>query len=91
MPEIATTPLARRASYPWRSMDGIVVAASVAADPVEDPQIAAKPAPATDVAMARPPRMRLSQAAAALKRSSVTPLSRTSSAISRNIGMVTSS
>jgi hypothetical protein len=54
-------------------------------------QIAAKPAPASAVAMASPPRRRPTHAAAAAKMPSATPLMMTNSAISRNSGTVMNS
>jgi hypothetical protein len=55
------------------------------------PQIAPKPAPASAVAMPRPPGIRPTHAAVALNKSSAMPLTRTNSAISRNIGIVINS
>jgi hypothetical protein len=72
-------------------MAGRLVDESVAADAVLVPQIAPKPAPASAVAMPRPPGMRPTQADAVLNRSSATPDNSTRSAIRRNIGMVINS
>ncbi len=91
VPEIATTPAAIFGSYPCFNIAGRLVADNVAAEAVLVPQMAPKPAPAKAVAIPSPPGMRPTQAAVALNRSSAMPLTRTNSAISRNIGMVISS
>ena len=91
VPDIATTPAAILGSYPCFNIAGRLVEESVAAEAALDPQIAPKPAPASAVAMPSPPGTRPTQAAAALKRSSATPLTRTNSASNRNIGIVISS
>jgi hypothetical protein len=72
-------------------MAGRLVDESVAADAVLVPQIAPKPAPASAVAIPRPPGMRPTHAEAVAKRSSATPDNSTKSAISKNIGMVINS
>src|SRR5450759_996713 len=64
----------------------MVVAESVAADAVLEPEIEPNAAPASAVAIARPPGTRPTQGDAALNRSSTTPLRITNSAINRNIG-----
>src|SRR5688572_226583 len=69
----------------------MVVDESVAAEAVLDPEIAPKPAPASAVAMPRPPGTRPTQVAAALKRLSATPLMMTNSAIRMNRGTEISS
>ena len=68
-------------------MAGIVVADRVAAEAVLEPEIAPKPAPASAVAMPRPPGTRPTQVLAAVKRPSATPLMMTNSAIRMNMGI----
>ena len=69
----------------------MVVEDKVAADAVLEPEIAAKPAPASVVATPSPPGTRPTQAVALLNRPSAMPLKIMNSAISMNIGMVINS
>ena len=72
-------------------MAGIDVADSVAAASVLDPEIAPKPAPDSAVAIPKPPGVRPTQVAAALKRVSAIPLKITNSAMRMNMGTEMSS
>ena len=69
----------------------MVVDESVAAEAVLEPEMAPKPAPASAVAMPRPPGTRPTQVAAHLKRLSATPLRITNSAIRMKSGTEMSS
>src|SRR5690606_26122862 len=72
-------------------MAGMLVDERVAAEAVLEPEMAPKPAPAKDVAMASPPGIRPIMVDAHLNRSSAALLTMTNSAMSRNMGTVMSS
>ena len=73
VPPAATTPAARRLSYPFSNMCGIATRLKTAAVAVLAPETAAKPAVAKTLATARPPGTHPNQFLAALNKACVKP------------------